>query len=247
MLRPAFISRTLVLAVMALAPLLAMTTGAGIQPHFVARDESPTDPSEVVPVENPQSVFTIGSPAEQLAIQIAKTTWHTDPCGGQVTVEWGSLGADVNAQSSWTNPQSAYDNPELNGDCTVTFNPGADFDWKKFCTVMVHEYGHLAGNPHSPDPNNVMNAYYTVPIQSCVDQTPSQFAPAPAPAPQPEASTANVRSKTKAAKKTTKKKKVVKKTKAHKKAKAHKKTRKATKKHRRATKHRTTTRKRSSR
>ena len=242
MSRPAFISRALVLAILALAPLLAMTTGAGIKPHFVARDAAPVDADadQTVPVQNPQTVFTIGSPAEQLAIQIAKTTWNSDPCGGQVTVEWGTLGADVNAQSSWTNPQSAYDNPELNGDCTVTFNPGADFDWKKFCTVMVHEYGHLSGKPHSPNPNDVMNAYYTVPIQACVNQTPSQFAPAPAPAPRPEASVANVRSKTKAAKKTTKKKAV-------KKAKAHKKSRKSAKKHRRATKHRTTTRKRSSR
>jgi|tagenome__1003787_1003787.scaffolds.fasta_scaffold20566003_2 hypothetical protein len=242
MSRPAFITRALVLAAMALAPLLAMTTGAGIQPHFTARDEAPMDAEETtVAVDNPQAVFTIGSPAEQLAIQIAKTTWNANPCGGAVTVEWGTLGPDINAQSSWSNPTSAYDNPEQNGDCTVTFNPGADFDWKKFCTVMVHEYGHLAGNPHSPDPNDVMAAYYTKPLQTCVDQTPSQFAPAPAPAAQPAASLARVRTTPKAAKKkTAKKHRVVKQTK--------KKSHKKAKRHRRAKKHhRSTTRKRSSR
>lgn len=28
--------------------------------------------------------------------------------------------------------------------------------WSRLCTVMVHEYGHLAGHDHSKDPFNVM-------------------------------------------------------------------------------------------
>jgi matrixin len=206
--RPTIIARGLVLASLALAPLLATTTGAGMHSAFAAADASPAAAeTDFQPVDHPENVFTIGSSAEQLAIQIAKSTWSTDPCGGQVTVSWGALGTDVNAQSSWTNPQSAYDAPQLNGDCSVTFNPSADFDWAKFCTVMVHEYGHLAGKPHSPDPNDVMNAYYTVPIQTCVNATPADFQPAPPAAPAKQA-TAAVRTKAKAktvrkAKKTT--------------------------------------------
>src|SRR3954470_10392980 len=230
MTRPSFIARALVLALLALAPLVAMTTGAGVQPRFVARDEIPVEPVEVAAVAHPEGVFTIGSAAEQLAVQIAKTTWNADPCGGQVTVEWGPLGSDVNAQSSWSNPQSAYDNPELNGSCSVTFNPGADFDWPKFCTVMVHEYGHLAGKPHSPDARDVMAAYYTIPLQACIAQTPDQFKPAPARAAAPKASTATVRSTTKKA--AAKKKAVKKKTVRRAKKSTHK------KKHRRAKKHR---------
>src|SRR4051812_17378106 len=229
MARPAFISRALLLALLVLAPLVAMSTGAGVKPSYVARDEIPVEPVEVAAVAHPESVFPVGSAAEQLAVQIAKTTWNTDPCGGQYTVEWGPLDDNVNAQSSWTNAQSAYDNPELNGDCKVTFNPSAEFDWPKFCTVMVHELGHLAGKPHAADPRAVMAAYYTIPLQACVSQTPDQFKPAPAAARAPKASTATVLSRTKT--KTVKKKAVkrVKKTK-------HKK--KIRKKHRKIAKHR---------
>jgi hypothetical protein len=228
MARPAFILRALVLALVALAPLVAMTTGAGIQPSFVARDEAPVEPVEVAAVTHPESVFTIGSSAEQMALQIAKTTWNADPCGGQVVVEWGPLGDDVNAQSSWTNPQSAYDNPELNGSCKVTFNPGADFDWPKFCTVMVHEIGHLAGKPHSPDARNVMAAYYTIPLPTCVASTPEEFKPAPAPAPKARVASVSSKAKTAAAKKQT-----VKRAKARRATRNHR----AAKQHRAARKH----------
>jgi hypothetical protein len=229
--RPAFLARALLLALLALAPLLAMTTGAGIRPGYTARDAQPVEPVEVASVEHPESVFSIGSSAEQLALQIAKSTWNADPCGGQVTVTWGTLGDDVNAQSSWTNPQSAYDNPELNGNCSVTFNPGADFDWPKFCTVMVHELGHLAGRPHSPDARDVMAAYYTIPLPTCVSSTPAEFVPAPKPAPAVQAKVASVRAKAKPA---VQKKKTVKRAK-----KATKKKHRSTKKHRAARKHRT--------
>jgi hypothetical protein len=229
MSRSAFIGRALLLALLALAPLLAMTTGAGIRPGYTARDEQPVEPVEVASVEHPESVFSIGSSAEQLAIQIAKTTWNADPCGGQVTVTWGPLDDSVNAQSSWTNPQSAYDNPELNGNCSVTFNPGADFDWPEFCTVMVHEFGHLAGKPHSPDARDVMAAYYTIPLPTCVSSTPAEFVPAPKPAVAQHAKVASVRSKTKPA---VHKKKTLKRAK-----KATKKQHRAGKKHRAERKH----------
>src|SRR4051812_24480905 len=225
MARPAFISRALLLALLVLAPLVAMSTGAGVKPSYVARDEIPVEPVEVAAVAHPESVFPVGSAAEQLAVQIAKTAWNTDPCGGQYTIEWGALDDNVNAQSSWTNPQSAYDNPELNGDCKVTFNPGAEFDWPKFCTVMVHELGHLAGKPHAADPRDVMAAYYTIPLQACISQTPDQFRPAPAPAARPKASTATVRS-------------TAKKAAAKKKAAKHAKKAEHAKKHRKAKRHR---------
>src|SRR4051794_34318417 len=209
MARPAFISRALLLALLVLAPLVAMTTGAGIKPSYVARDEIPVEPVEVQAVSHPENVFPVGAAAEQLAVQIAKAAWNTDPCGGQYTIEWGALDDNVNAQSSWTNPQSAYDNPELNGDCKVTFNPGAEFDWPKFCTVIVHELGHLAGKPHAADPRDVMAAYYTVPLAACSGTlppgVPAPKADAPATAPKPAASAASTRKVVKHKKATMKK------------------------------------------
>jgi hypothetical protein len=194
MFRPSILARALLLAVLALAPLLAMTTGQGITPGYASADAIPVAPDAVRAVPHPDSVFTMDSSAAQLAQQIAKANWGVDPCGGQVTYEWGPLDADVNAQSSWTNPTSAYDNPDLNGSCKITFNPTAEFDWQKFCTVMVHELGHLAGKPHSANQADVMAAYYTVPLQACVAATPIEFKPAPkSVAKAPSASAASVR------------------------------------------------------
>src|SRR4051794_28810488 len=119
----------------------------------------------------------------QTAIGLAKAHWGTNPCGGNVTIVWSQLDPSINAQSAWTNPRSAYDNPDLNTDCTVTFNPVANFDWAKFCTVTVHEYGHLSGKPHVNDSNDVMSPYYTKPVPECTANTPAQFQPT-APAPQ---------------------------------------------------------------
>lgn len=40
--------------------------------------------------------------------------------------------------------------------CVVNFREGAGFDWPVFCSLMVHEYGHLAGLDHSDNPLSVM-------------------------------------------------------------------------------------------
>jgi hypothetical protein len=116
----------------------------------------------------PEIAFAVGSAPMQIAQQMAKAHWGTDPCGGQVTIAWSQLPAETNAVSSWTSPGGGYDHPELNGDCTITYNPAAEFDWPKFCTVTIHEYGHLSGRPHSADPADVMSAYYTQPGAECV-------------------------------------------------------------------------------
>src|SRR4051812_45152555 len=115
----------------------------------------------------------------QTAQAIARAHWGLDPCGGQVALSWSALAPMINATSTWTNPRSSYDNPDLNGDCRIEFNTGMDFDWEKFCTVVVHEYGHLAGRPHSPDPHDVMAAFYEDPLPECM--TPSSSPPSQAP------------------------------------------------------------------
>jgi len=135
--------------------------------------------------------------AEMAAAQgIAVAYWGANPCGGKIDVRWTDLETDTNAISSWTNPTSAYDNPSQNGDCRVAFNRLLDFDWPRFCTVLVHEFGHLAGHDHSPNPDDVMVAVYHGPIAAC-DAPPAPAPPvaAPAPAPaQPTAVTASTRS-----------------------------------------------------
>jgi hypothetical protein len=84
---------------------------------------------------------------------VAAKVWH-DPCGGNVTVVWSEIpAADV-----------ALADTER---CIVTFRTGRPVRWLRFCTRMIHEYGHLAGyrdprnldDPHhSIDPASVMYA-----------------------------------------------------------------------------------------
>jgi hypothetical protein len=142
-------------------------------------------------VLNPAGVFAVGSQPMQTAQGIAQQHWGVAPCGGQVAISWTPLAPQINATSTWTNPRSSYDNPDLNGDCRIEFNSGMDFDWDKFCTVVVHEYGHLSGKPHAPDPKDVMAAFYDSPLPECIAAEASVGqAPASAPVPAGEASKA---------------------------------------------------------
>jgi hypothetical protein len=116
---------------------------------------------------SPEQECAVGGADMAAAQQVAVAYWGATPCGGKVDVEWTDLASDTNAISSWTNPTSAYGNPSQNGDCLVRFNRLLAFDWPRFCTVLVHEFGHLDGHDHSPDPNDVMAAIYSGPISAC--------------------------------------------------------------------------------
>ena len=109
----------------------------------------------------PAQQWPVNGPAMRQARQIAVQHWGMNPCNGEVAITWSKLAADENATSTWVNPFHDYGDPKGNSLCSVAFNISQDWDWPKFCTVFVHEFGHLAGNPHSDDPNDVMFAYYT--------------------------------------------------------------------------------------
>jgi len=101
------------------------------------------------------------------AQHIAVDYWHAVPCGGEASVAWAALDPDTNAASTWSNPISSYGAPQLNSGCVVDFNATEAFSWPMFCTVMVHEYGHLLGRRHVPDRNDVMYIYYVRPVAPC--------------------------------------------------------------------------------
>jgi hypothetical protein len=130
----------------------------------------------------PAQQWPVGGAAMQQARQIAVTHWGMNPCEGDVTISWASLPAQENATSTWVNPFHDYYDAKDNTLCGVEFNISQDWDWPKLCTVFVHEFGHLAGNPHSDDPNDVMYAYYTgnnVPECEAVSPAASQAPIAP--------------------------------------------------------------------
>jgi hypothetical protein len=126
--------------------------------------------------------FAVGSPAMQVALGIAQANWGMEACNGQATVEWGVDAANINARSFWANPLSSYDNAAQNTQCRIVFNSTMTFSWEKFCTVLVHEYGHLTGHPHTVDGPDVMSPIYRAPLPACTNADPSE-PPPPAPAP----------------------------------------------------------------
>jgi hypothetical protein len=116
--------------------------------------------------------YAPAAPAIATAEQIARDHWATDPCGGAVTIRWARQAPDINALSTWSSPSAdPYGDPAGNSDCTITLNPAARFDWPKLCTVIVHEFGHLAGHDHDPRPGRLMSELYTTPLAWCTGAT----------------------------------------------------------------------------
>jgi matrixin len=149
---------------------------------------------------DPSVDFAPDSAPTRAATEIAKSFWGVTPCAGQVTIAWTSLTGQTNATAMWSNPFGVYAEPSQNFDCQISFNTGMAWDWKRFCSVLVHEYGHLSGHEHSSDPNDVMAPYYSRPIAECVAAAPaqpvamvSQIASAPAASPQIPAQTQPVK------------------------------------------------------
>src|SRR3954454_21789322 len=191
---PSFL-RTLGLLLLAIGPL-AFATVQTTGPRSFHASDAAFDDTTVGAIAHPEQVFAAGSQQMQSAQQLAKQHWGTDPCGGNVEIVWSGLASDINAQSSWTNPTSAYDNPSQNGDCKITFNPGAEYDWPKFCTVTVHEYGHLSGRPPDNNDEDVMSRYYVKPVPECKTAEPGAAPVTAAPAATPDARAASVAKKT---------------------------------------------------
>ena len=93
-----------------------------------------------------------GSAAAKAAQAIAVKRWNQNPCGGDVSLGWSPMAWDTYANSTWdvVSPGGRF------VDCRVEFNSRVDFTWSRYCTIMVHEYGHLIGLDHSKDPDSIM-------------------------------------------------------------------------------------------
>lgn len=131
----------------------------------------------------PSVRFAVGSPALEQAQAIARAHWGVDPCGGAVEIAWVPLGRYVNAVSSWTvRAADAYAAPELNEDCRIELSTRMPFGWPKLCTVVVHEYGHLAGLRHDEEPGRLMSAVYDRPLPACLPSAQRRATGSPHPA-----------------------------------------------------------------
>jgi hypothetical protein len=93
-----------------------------------------------------------GSPALRHAEAIAERRWHP-PCR-TVTIDLGAPpGGDLVGAVTALAPE-----------CRVVLRRQTSV-W--LCTVLVHEFGHLAGANHSADPRNVMHSPITRPYWRC--------------------------------------------------------------------------------
>ncbi len=154
--------------------LLALS--AVVVPAAILGTASAASADDVAPAVR----FAVGSPAMQAAQSIALANWGTDACGGQVDIQWGTDDPTINARSYWANPVSSYDDPADNVQCRIVLNAAMTFTWPKFCTVLVHEYGHLTGHPHTVDGPDVMSPIYRAPLPACTAADPSAPAVVPA-------------------------------------------------------------------
>ena len=141
--------------------------------------------AEAAAEPDPAARWAPGSPEFNVAQQLAAAHWGGAPCSGQVQISWGEQEANINARSSWANPTDPYGAPAQNFSCSVVFNPAQRWDWPKFCTVFIHEYGHLSGQPHGADGPDVMSPFYRGPAAECDTPAPTAEPAPPPPAAEP--------------------------------------------------------------
>jgi hypothetical protein len=116
----------------------------------------------------PQARWPVGGAGLATASELAAAHWGATPCHGRVTISWARLGVAVNGASDWafegTDP---YGDAAENSDCSIRLSSDADWDWRKLCTVVVHEVGHLTGHDHVADVHDVMSPQYAEPVAEC--------------------------------------------------------------------------------
>jgi hypothetical protein len=118
--------------------------------------------------EAPEARWPVGGAALATAADLAAAHWGATPCRGHVTVAWVALAPGVNSSADWSyEGTDPYGTPKRNTGCTIRLSTAAEWDWRKLCTIVVHEVGHLDGHDHVADPHDVMAAQYLEPVEEC--------------------------------------------------------------------------------
>ncbi len=110
----------------------------------------------------------VWTPAQTVkAITVADAHWPASPCHGRETITW-VRSAEMADFAGTAYPQQCA--------TTIAWNQVAASDPSPafLCTVLEHEFGHLAGLEHSSDPNNVMFAIVWKSSPDCAAAFPGQ-------------------------------------------------------------------------
>jgi hypothetical protein len=136
------------------APVAASRARARNRP----REFRPLKPLEFDPVNPRHPRRTPLSVALERAYQL----WGVEPCGGRYRVELTTLPPDVRGHAAWREPAAslgAFTTPSgIWTDCVIqlpatAWTPeGVASEWPDACSVVLHEWGHLTGHPHSDEP-----------------------------------------------------------------------------------------------
>lgn len=84
--------------------------------------------------------------------RLAERVWH-HPCNGRVDVIIQDLGPKYDGWAEFNHTTRPYT------DCRAVIDVKPWWSSPHLCTVVLHEYGHLAGLDHSPNPRSVMHPY----------------------------------------------------------------------------------------
>jgi hypothetical protein len=141
-----------------ISTLLACALAA---PANAATPDRPVPPSTALRAHYAQAgPVEISDPAADPLIarwlEIGRAFWNASPnCPGGVSV----------TRAQWL-PDAGVWAAAVRGGCAMALDPdfypappGYDHGWWQaaMCTVVAHEWGHLLGNAHVSDPNNLMN------------------------------------------------------------------------------------------
>lgn len=128
------IARTGLLALLVALVTLSLAGGASAAPRIAGENQA----------------------AAKGALKIAAKFWKRPVCGGDVSFAWRPLGSDMEGRSSWSSFPGQPASQNI--DCLVELNALRSWTWKRFCTIVVHEAGHLLGREHTA--RGVMAARY---------------------------------------------------------------------------------------